>query len=178
MHANVINKGCVFHERVSSKRTLLLFVGLMLLFAGLFFRNFFYTDHRGWGITFGCISLFFLFYIFNYRVLVIQVGADELALKFGIFTWHIPLDNIERCYIDKTSLWRIGGAGIHFSPIGGRYRAMFNFLEYERVVVCLKEKQGWVRDVAFSTTRPDEVMGLLMENTPSNRPPFCGEAAK
>jgi hypothetical protein len=162
MNANVNNKGCVFHECVSSKRTLLLFLALTLLFAGLFVRNFFYTDHRGWGIAFGCFSLFFLFYIFNYCVLVIRVSEDELALKFGIFTWHIPLDNIETCFIDETSLWRIGGAGIHFSPIGGRYRAMFNFLEYERVVVCLRKKMGPVRDVAFSTMRVDEVMACLI----------------
>jgi hypothetical protein len=151
----------LFHERVSSIRTLLLFVLLALLFGWLFVLNFFYTAHQGWGIAFGCFSLFFLFYVFNYRVLFIQVSEDELTLKFGLFTWHISLDNIETCFIDETSLWRIGGAGIHFTPLGGRYRAMFNFLEYPRVVVCLKEKKGPVRDIAFSTTRPDEVMGLL-----------------
>lgn len=151
----------VYEERVSSVRTLLLFVLLTLLFAGLFVRNFFYTGHRGWGITFGCFSLFFLFYIFNYRVLHIQIREDGLTLTFGVFSMYICAQNIEKCYVDKTSLWRIGGAGIHFSPIGGRYRAMFNFLQYPRVVVCLKEKQGWVRDVAFTTRHPEEVMGLL-----------------
>jgi len=89
------------------------------------------------------------------------MNEDELSLKFGLFTWQIPLDNIETCFIDETSLWRIGGAGIHFSPMGGRYRAMFNFLEHPRVVVCLKEKKGPVRDIAFSTTHPDKVMGRL-----------------
>lgn len=151
-----------YEERVSSTRTLLLFVFLMLLFGGLC------ANHvrkagllRGWGIVFLCLALFFLFYIVNYRVLVIRITADELILNFGLFTWHISLSNIETCRMDTTSLWRIGGAGIHFSPIGGRYRAMFNFLQYPRVVVCLKEKKGLVRDVAFTTRDPDQVMGLL-----------------
>lgn len=150
----------LFHERVSSRRTLLLFVGLTLLFAGL---SVWQSDigHHGWGIIHLCFSLFFLFYVFNYRVLVIQVSEDELTLKFGLFTWHIPLNNIETCFLDETSLWRIGGAGIHFSPMGGRYRAMFNFLEYSRVVISLTEKKGMVRDIAFSTSRPDEVMRML-----------------
>lgn len=156
-----MRKEVVFSERISSKRTLLLFVKLALLFGALSARSLFITEKRGWGIAFCCISLFFLFYVFNYRVLIIQVDEGALVLNFGIFTWHIPLSNIETCFIDETSLWRIGGAGIHFSPMGGRYRAMFNFLEYPRVVLCLKQKKGLVRDIAFSTRQPDEVMRLL-----------------
>jgi hypothetical protein len=156
----------VYKERISSNKTLFLFVKLMLLFGALSARSLFITEKRGWGIAFSCISLFFLFYVFNYRVLVIQVDENALRLKFGLFTWRIPLSNIETSFLDKTSLWRIGGAGIHFSPIGGRYRAMFNFLEYDRVVIALKEKKGLVRDVAFATTRPDEVMRLLVKTPP------------
>jgi hypothetical protein len=73
----------------------------------------------------------------------------------------MPLHNIEVCFPDTTSLWRIGGAGIHFTPLHGRYRAMFNFLAHPRLVVALKVKQGWVRDVAFSTRHPDEVLRLI-----------------
>ena len=156
-----MSKEFVFSENIFSNKTLFLFVKLMLLFGALSARSMFITENRGWGIAFCCISLFFLFYVFNYRVLIIQVDEDELRLKFGLFTWHIHLSNIETSFLDKTSLWRIGGAGIHFSPIGGRYRAMFNFLEYDRVVICLKEKKGLVRDIAFSTRQPDELMRLL-----------------
>ena len=104
----------------------------------------------GWG--------FFLFYSLNYHTLIVQITKDQLILKFGLFTWTISLDNIEDCFLDDTSLWRIGGAGIHFSPIHGRYRAMFNFLEYPRVVIALKRKLGLVRDIAFSTQHPEEVI--------------------
>jgi hypothetical protein len=73
------------------------------------------------------------------------------------------MDNIEGCRQDETPLWRIGGAGLHFSPIQGRYRAMFNFLEYPRVVIALKIRKGLVRDVAFSTQYPDIVIQFVHE---------------
>jgi hypothetical protein len=38
---------------------------------------------------------------------------------------------------------------------------MFNFLEYPRVVLALKQRKGLVRDIAFSTRRPQEVMRLI-----------------
>lgn len=57
----------------------------------------------------------------------------------------------------------MGGAGIHFMTIRARYRASFNFLEYPRVVVAFKKKVGLVRDISFSTRRPDEVLRLIQE---------------
>lgn len=78
------------------------------------------------------------------------------------------MDNIDYCFLDETSLWRIGGAGIHFSPIGGRYRAMLNFLEHPRVVVALKQKRGPVRDISFSTRHPEQALSFIqghMEGT-------------
>jgi hypothetical protein len=40
---------------------------------------------------------------------------------------------------------------------------MFNFLEYPRVLIKLKVKKGLVRDIAFSTKLPEEVIRLLNE---------------
>jgi hypothetical protein len=148
-------------ERLSSRRTEALFVGLALLFGVLFAMR---ADGRGldgWSIVFLCAFAFFLFYSVNYRTLDIRLTATALHLKFGLFTWVIPWSNIEACRLDETSLWRIGGAGIHFTPLRGRYRAMFNFLEYPRVVIALKVSKGPVRDIAFSTRRPEEVMGWI-----------------
>jgi hypothetical protein len=41
---------------------------------------------------------------------------------------------------------------------------MLNFLEYPRIVIELKEKRGLVRDVAFSTERPDEILRIIEES--------------
>jgi hypothetical protein len=57
----------------------------------------------------------------------------------------------------------MGGAGIHFISVRGRYRVSFNFLEHPRVVIALKKKRGLVRDVSFSTRHPDEVLQLIRE---------------
>ena len=104
----------IYSERVSSNKTEALFVVLALLFflpfawfgrAGVF---------SGWSILFFCLFAFFLFYALNYRTLNIQLSNEALQLKFGIFTWAIPLHNIETSFPDTTSLWRIGGEGIHY----------------------------------------------------------------
>ncbi len=145
-------------ERLSSRRTESLFVGLTLLFALLFAARARGGGLDGWSVVLLGALAFFLFYSLNYRSLKIRLTAGAMQLKFGLFTWVIPLSNIEACRLDETSLWRIGGAGIHFTPLGGRYRAMFNFLEYPRVVIALRVRKGPVRDIAFSTRRPDEVM--------------------
>jgi hypothetical protein len=107
-----------------------------------------------------CVDLFLCFLPVLFAQLPntqIYITPETLQLTFGIFTWKIAVTNIESCYLDKTSLWRIGGAGIHFTWIKGKYRAFWNFLEYPRVAVMLKRKKGAVREIAFSTRHPGQV---------------------
>ena len=151
----------VYEEKVSSARTEVLFVALALFFLALFCWRLVVT---GPGIIAGVFLLFlllFTFYALSYRFLVIRISTETLNLKFGVFGWTIPLHSIEKIYVDDISLWRISGAGIHFSSISGRYRAMLNFLEHQRLVVVLKEKRGPVKDVAFSTGKPNEIMRII-----------------
>jgi hypothetical protein len=148
-------------ETLSSNRTEALFLALTLLFLLLFAWRTLARGVDSLAVVLFLVFTFFLFYALNYRTLLIRLTQDQLVLKFGLFTWKIPLDNIEAYTLDDLTLGRIGGAGIHFSPIRGRYRAMFNFLEYPRVVLALKEKRGLVRDIAFSTRRPQEMMRLI-----------------
>lgn len=159
-----------YDERVSSRRTEALFLVLVLLFAALSLRR--GSARRAQGARrnrlttlFAAVSIFFLFYALNYRTLIIQLSPDTVTLRFGIFTWKIAMANVDHSFLDETSLWRIGGAGIHFSPIKGRYRAMFNVLEYPRVVVALKKKHGLVRDIAFSTRQPEQVLAFIRQHT-------------
>jgi len=113
-------------------------------------------------VAFFFFFIFFLFYSVNYRTLIIRLTPESLKLKFGVFTWTIPLDNIEECrHDDLPMVMRYGGAGIHFMLIRRRYRASFNFLEHPRVVIAFKKKAGLVRDISFSTRHPDKVIQLL-----------------
>lgn len=159
----------IYEEKVSSPRTTALFVILALLFLTLFAWR---TAAAGLGplpILFLFLFCFFAFYCFNYRTLIIRLTRESLVLNFGIFTWTVPLANIASCALDDVSLWRIGGAGIHFTWIRGRYRAMLNWLEYPRVVVALRRPRGPVRDIAFSTRRPDAVMSIITKPPTAHR---------
>ena len=150
-----------YEEKVTSKRTEVLFVLLTLMFLLLFAWR---VTAIGMGVStivFFCLFGMFLFYSLNYRTLVIRITAVCVELKFGIFTWSILLDTIAECYLDNTSLWRISGAGIHFTFIRKKYRAMFNFLEHPRVVLLLRKKKGPVREIAFSTRRPEKVIRMI-----------------
>lgn len=88
--------------------------------------------------------------------------TEALKPTFGIFTWIMPVDNIETSSLDELPvILRFGGAGIHFMLIRKRYRASFSFLEYPRVVIAFKRKTGPVQDISFSTRRPDEVLQTI-----------------
>jgi hypothetical protein len=154
----------IYNERVSSNRTEALFLVLMILFLLLFI----WRVNTGTLDVLAAVFLFFFsifcFYSVNFRTLIIRLSSESLKLTFGIFTWTVPIDNIEGCRLDEIPLsMRMGGAGIHFMVIGKRYRASFNFLEHPRVVIAFKRKVGLVRDISFSTRRPDDILRLLLE---------------
>jgi len=154
----------IYEERISSLRTEAVFVALSVLcLVSLAWR----LIVSGYGFIAALLlflSILFFFYALNYRVLVIRISTERLQLKFGLFGWTVPLHTIAVAHPDETSLWRIGGAGIHFSIISRRYRAMLNFLEHPRIVIELKEKRGPVRDVAFSTEKPNEILRIIEES--------------
>ena len=155
-----------YEEKISSNRTEVLFIALMLLFLLLFAWRVTAIGIGPSTVVFFCLFSMFLFYSLNYRVLIIRITSRVVELKFGIFTWSIPLNTIEGCYLDNTSMWRISGAGIHFTVMKKRYRAMFNFLEHQRVVLLLSKKKGLVQEIAFSTRQPEEVKRIITKRRP------------
>lgn len=153
----------IYHEHITSKATRWLFLGLSLLFGGLFiWRQ--QTSGPGWlSVLLAFLCLVFLFYTLNYHRLDIYLGQEALKLSFGIFHWTIPVENIASVALDNLpALLRYGGAGIHFMNVRNRYRASFNLLEYPRVVIALKRKAGLVRDISFTTQHPEEVIRLIL----------------
>jgi hypothetical protein len=100
----------------------------------------------------------------NYRTLVISLTPEFLRLRFGVFKWEVPMENVDECRLDELPLIKkYGGAGIHFMFERKRYRASFNFLEHPRVVVALKRKAGPIQDVSFSTRKPEDVIELIQK---------------
>lgn len=102
--------------------------------------------------------------------------VGRTALRFGLVSWVVSLDNLAPCALDEIAgVERYGGAGVHFMFVRGRYRASFNFLEYPRMVIAFKSRVGPVRDISFSTRRPDEVLRLLQAAALAAR--TCGSLA-
>jgi hypothetical protein len=159
-----VNEDTGYFEELSSRGTEALFLCLTVLFLASFGWRMSAVGFDGFGAVFLCLALFFLFYSLNYRKLVIRLTPHSVQLTFGLFGWRIPLQDIEGVRMDDVSIWRIGGAGIHFTSIRRRYRAMFNFLEHPRVVLELKRRKGPVRDIVFSTKRPEEVMRFIRDS--------------
>ena len=151
----------IYDEELTSTKTEALFIVLTIVFLILFVWRWLSVGWNGWTITFLCLSAFFLFYVFNYRTLKLRLTPEILQLTFGVFTWRIAIANIERCYLDTPSIGSIGGAGIHFTWIKGKYRAFFNFLDHPRVVIVFKKKKGPVQEVAFSTEQPEIVLETI-----------------
>jgi len=150
-----------YEERVSSRRTEAIFIGLSVLFLLLFAVR---VTTGGLGLLAGFFLLacsLFTFYALNYRVLVIRETLDALELEFGLLRWVVPWRSIEDWDLDDVSLWRIAGAGVHFTFIRGHYRVFLNFLEHARVVLNVTPRRGIVRAVAFSTSRPADVLALV-----------------
>ena len=159
----------IYEEKLSSKRTTILFITLALSFLLLFLLRMVVAGFGWLAVVFFLLFCLFTFYVFNYRTLIIHLTPESLSLKFGIFRWRVPLGTIEEPCLDDVSLWRIGGAGIHFTSIRKRYRAYFNFLEYPRVVVKLKQKRGPVWDIAFSTRHPEKIMVFIQDTISKSR---------
>lgn len=161
-----MNGEIIYTERLRSSKTEALFLALMVLFLALFAWR---VSARGLdllAIALFCFFALFLFYSLNYRTLDLILTPGALVLKFGIFTWKVPLENVAGCHLDELpAVQRLGGAGIHFMLVRHRYRASFNFLEYPRLVLALKEKRGPVQDVSFSTRQPEELLRLIEEAT-------------
>jgi hypothetical protein len=156
----------LYKEKLASNRTLALFLALTILFLALAAWRLAAGSPGVLAVVFFCLGGTFLFYSLNYRTLVIRLGPRSLELGFGIFSWTVPLETIAEFRLDQLPwLKRMGGAGIHFMTVRGRYRVSFNFLEHPRVVIALKRKRGLVRDVSFSTRNPDEVLRLIRERT-------------
>lgn len=154
----------IYTEEFSSPKTQALFIGLTALFGALAAWRVRAARASRLAGVFLLFAALFLFYVLNYRTLLIRLTPAALRLRFGLFTWTVPLDNVASCSHDELpALQRLGGAGIHFMVVRRRYRVSFNFLEHPRVVVALKNPAGPVCDVSFSTRRPDRVVQLLQE---------------
>ena len=152
----------IYHEIITSKRTTLLFLVLTSAFFVLFIWRILLTGFNFLTILLLSLFIFFLFYSINYQKLEIHMTDDQLSLKFGLFKWIVPYENIAKYKLDEIPTFSYyGGAGIHFTFVRGRYRASFNFLEYSRVVIVFRNKIGPIQELSFSSKNPEVILKEL-----------------
>ncbi|MHB1355510.1 MAG: hypothetical protein ACYCZF_06000 [Anaerolineae bacterium] len=163
------SESAIYHESILSKNTALLFWALSALFIFLFIWRAVTAGLGALAFVFLVFSFMFMFYSVNYRTLIIHLTTKSLTLRFGIFTWRVPLAHVESCQLDEIpAFMRYGGAGLHFMSFRSRYRVSFNFLEYPRLVIALKHKMGPVQDVPFTTRQSDVLLQLISQATVSH----------
>jgi hypothetical protein len=165
------NKDILYNENITSNRTEALFLALSGVFGFLSFWSKRTPKTNRLSSFFPMMSGIFFFYSLNYRKLNILISQKTIRLTFGIFSWEIPFDHIKTCEFDELPPFlRYGGAGIHFFIHRNRYRASFNFLEYPRIVISLKQKYGPVEEISFSTRQPDEILSVIQTAIASSHP--------
>ncbi|OPY22688.1 MAG: hypothetical protein A4E27_01738 [Methanobacterium sp. PtaU1.Bin242] len=80
---------------------------------------------------------------------------------YGIFKHKIPWDNVDKVYLDKSSVANYGGWGIRFGKVEGKWRLVYNIPESDCIVMSLKE--GRYQEFVFSTKNSQEVITLIKE---------------
>ena len=157
----------IYSEEIRSNKTDLLFVVLALITYALSAWKLSVVGFKFVPGFFLFLGLLFTFYIFNFRVLKISITEQELHLKFGIIPWKTELLNIQEITLDDAPMIiKYGGAGVHFAFVKGEYRAFYNFLEYPRVLIRFKHKQGLVKALVFTSRQPDQILKIIEENLP------------
>lgn len=159
----------IYDEVVTSDKTSTLFTLLTGLCFSLFVWSIYTTNGTFIIALFAGLFIFFLFYTLNYRKLEITLTTRSLTLKFGIIKWKITLKDITACELGKLPLiLRLGGAGIHFMFVNGKYLASFNFLEHPRILIAFKDQSRLVKGLYFSTQEPeillDKINKLIANN--------------
>jgi hypothetical protein len=161
-----IKADLIYHEKLKSTGTSLLFGFLAALFFLLFGWRFSIVGWRFLPSLYLALGFIFFLYVINYRVLEIYITEEHLTLKFGLIPWKTKLANIKNVEMDESPpIIKYGGAGVHFAFVEGKYRAFYNFLEFPRIVVYLNEKQGLVQALVFSTKQPDRLLAILESRT-------------
>lgn len=157
----------IYNEEIRSNKTDLLFVVLALIFFALGAWRLSIVGFRFVPGLFIFLGLMFTFYVINFRVLKITITDQGIRLKFGLIPWITNFSNIQECMLDDAPIIiKYGGAGVHFAFVRGEYRAFYNFLEYPRVLIRFKEKQGLVQALVFTTRQPDQVLETIQEHLP------------
>lgn len=107
------------------------------------------------------MALLFVGIAFVFGRLTIRMTPASISVGYGPLGQSFNWDNVEGCFLDKTSAVQYGGAGLRMAKVGGNWRIIYIVVESPRVVLSLRE--GRFKEVVFSTRHPEEVMKTIKE---------------
>lgn len=109
------------------------------------------------------LAMFLLFFwsTINFSNLSIKMTPRCVSVGYGIFKHNIPWENIEDCYLDKTSTIRYGGWGIRIVRVKRKWRLVYNVIGKPRVVLSLNK--GKFKEFVFSTSNPQRVIKIVRQ---------------
>ena len=79
----------IYHEKISSRKTEWLFVSLTILFFLLFVWRMNVSGWNGLTVAILVFACFFLFYLINYRTLIIRITSDALKLSLSVISKEV-----------------------------------------------------------------------------------------
>jgi hypothetical protein len=107
------------------------------------------------------LGLLFLVITINFSRMIIRITPEFVSVKYGISRQKVSWENIQKCYLDKSSALAYGGSGIRIAKVEGKKRIVYSVVGGPRVVISLKK--GTYDELAFSTRNPDEVIKVIEE---------------
>ena len=115
-----------------------------------------------WGLMMA-IQLGVLVLLRNFRRLEVEMTKRHITVGFGAIRRTIPWDRVAEARRDERSLLSYGGAGWRLSWSRRRGGWIMAFVDPRSPRVVLELRGGRLRELVFSTRRPEEVRRLIEE---------------
>ena len=115
-----------------------------------------------WGLMMA-IQLGVLVLLRNFRRLEVEMTKRHITVGFGAIRRTIPWDRVAEARRDERSLLSYGGAGWRLSWSRRRGGWIMAFVDPRSPRVVLELRGGRLRELVFSTRRPEEVRRLIGE---------------
>ena len=128
-----------------------------------------YGEREGLALTTAIyipLSLVLLVTAYNFSSAGISITNDHIEVSFGIFKHRYGWDEITGYHKEASGMFKNGGYGIRTVRRDGRWRRVYNVPGGNVIVLTLRS--GRIKEFAFSTNDPDEIIRVL-DRTHGNR---------
>ncbi|AEG19219.1 hypothetical protein [Methanobacterium paludis] len=152
----------LYEEKLFSKWSTIIFTIFTVLFLGLTVYQIFIGplgDNKAPTWLLGLIFFLFLLFTINFSFMTLKLTPEFLSVRFGVLSYSVSWENIEKCYREEVPLWTYGGWGIRFEKSKGERRLAYTVPQTPQLTILLKNKN--FREFIFSTRKPDKVMELV-----------------